>query len=201
MNKDPSPQSAYSRFLNELHQKVLHGLAAHEDLDTAADLLLHHPDKVDAHQVLAILGDGGATWHESTVASFLSTPHDPLVAAMAIQVLVCVWSDPLRRYRDWVLQCIRGLHWDVEQDVRLMAISCAGIYCRRDGDGEVASSLIGIAIHDEDILFRETAAESLAIAMTEDRTAVYMSSTRRSDAVGWASSIANQARLRWPEAT
>lgn len=167
-------------------------LSAHE-ARAVAGLLREHPSSGEAYTAIHILGRGWATGYRELVASFLDSPGDPMLARIALTVLVGEWGLGAA-YRDELRAFARGVDWDDEDDVRLVALSATGELVRTTGDHELLSDLLAIAADSgEDILVRDTAFDAIARAVG----AGYAELRRRSKLPAgdpWADSILERAR-------
>ncbi len=127
--------------------------------------------KYELYTLIFILGKAKATQHRKLVESFLYYPKDPMISKIAVQTLCGFWNlgrDYLKELRAFV----KGVEWDKEEDVRLVAISCAGPLLSQIKDKELMELLLDIFENyseseysqgsDYDDIFKEAAYESLA---------------------------------------
>ncbi|MEV0006252.1 hypothetical protein AB0H28_28780 [Micromonospora sp. NPDC050980] len=106
---------------------------------------------------------GNAPEHERLIAPFLHCPEDPMLSRMALIVLD-EWGF-FEKYRGSILQLLRGVDWDYDSDVRIIALTRAGKYIASKKDCTLLLSLIETAESDElDEVVRRAALDGLALA-------------------------------------
>ncbi|MBM7496986.1 hypothetical protein [Oerskovia paurometabola] len=93
-------------------------------------------------------------------------PADPMLSRLALQILGDYWglsSDLLPELRRF----LTGVDWDVEGDVRDVAISITGRHLREvGGPADLARMLMSIADDDSEFgLVREAALRALAVGL------------------------------------
>ena len=129
----------------------------------ARELQREKPD-TDRYTLLHILGRAGATAHRGLVERYLDVPDDPMLARIALQTLIDYW-DLADEYLAVTKRFVHGVAWDVDQDVRLVAISNAGEYLRTHEEPELLGEILRIFNDDREMrMSRETAYRALARA-------------------------------------
>jgi hypothetical protein len=98
----------------------------------------------DPYVLLEIVGEAGGKELAKSVEPFLDWPGDPMVAMLALEILTTYWG-LAHEYRDTIIQLMKGVPWDVDNDVREVAISGAGEALRQQRDVELLQNLIDIA--------------------------------------------------------
>jgi hypothetical protein len=177
--------------LAALLEQAKDGRLQRHDARIVADML--RAQSPDAYTAIHILGRASATDHRELVASFLDSSQDPQLARIALIVLVNHWGLGTE-YRDRLRAFVKGVPWDGDDDVRLVALSAAGELARKIGDRELVSDLLEIAGDShEDVLIRDTAFDAIARALGED----YSDLRRRSKLPAddpWADAMIDRAR-------
>jgi hypothetical protein len=119
----------------------------------------------DQYDWLLILGRAEATRYRALVERFLESPDDPMLARLALQVLCRYW-DLGASYKDVLMRFARGVPWDEDDDVRLMAIDCLGEVLRVGPDRQPLAYLFQLFESEEERqIVRETAYSAMARAM------------------------------------
>lgn len=85
--------------------------------------------------------DGG----EEVLTRFMNYVEDPQVAALALNALGGQWRC-FDLVRDQTVAALRGLHWDVMDEMRDAAITVAGEYLRDRRDPEMLDLLLTLAV-------------------------------------------------------
>ena len=98
----------------------------------------------DPYVLLEIVGEAGGRELSEFIEPFLDSPSDPMVARLALQILTNYWS-LLSEYRDKIIEFMRGVPWDAENDVREVAIDAAGEAIRQHRDIDLLHELLEIA--------------------------------------------------------
>lgn len=179
--------------LSHLLDEAKEGRLSPADAGNVAALLRHRPDSDDAYTAIHILGRAGATGYRDLVASFLDSPDDPELARIALVVLVDHWGFG-SEYRDRLRSFVRGVEWDADDDVRLVALSAAGEVARTTRDRRLVSDLLDIAVDShEGTLIRDTAFDAVARALGAGYDELRRWSKLAPDD-SWADSIVRGAR-------
>jgi hypothetical protein len=90
----------------------------------------------DLYVLVQILGRAGSPKYREAVEPYLHDVGNPQLSALAVKVLCWSWG-LARDYRGELLSFLRGVDWDVEDYVRLEAISAVGEYLRENSDNEL----------------------------------------------------------------
>lgn len=118
----------------------------------------------DPYEALLIIGRAGATQYRSLVEKYLDFRDDPMLARLALQVLCRYWG-LATEYVETIERFICKVDWDREDDVRLMAIDCAGSIVADSKNSRLISLLLKIFRDSgERQIVREAAYGSLALA-------------------------------------
>ncbi|MFC0842747.1 hypothetical protein ACFH04_03205 [Streptomyces noboritoensis] len=117
----------------------------------------------DLYTALHVVGLAGSRAHAEAVGKYLHVPADPMLSRLALQILCDYWgmtSEFLPELRAFVA----GVEWDVDGDVRDMAVSVAGNHLREaEGPSELARMIMAIAEDESEFsLTRESALRALA---------------------------------------
>ncbi|MGF1660858.1 MAG: hypothetical protein ACFCVG_00050 [Kineosporiaceae bacterium] len=120
------------------------------------------------YTLLHILGRGFMVEHRPLMESFLDYREDPMITSIALRSLTAYWglhSD----YLDDLTTFARGVDWDDEDDVRIIALSQLGEYAREVHDIHVIRLLVEILDKEaEDELIRSFAVAAVARALGHD---------------------------------
>jgi hypothetical protein len=136
----------------------------------------------------------GAREHEDLAARFIHYAPAPQVAALAINFL-CVHWKLFHRYRPQVIEALRGIEWDLLDEVKQAAISAAGEYLGSTCDPPLLEEVMNIAESHEVDLSGRFAVEALARALGEPHsTAVFPRGAEEGRA--WAQNILERANGR-----
>ncbi|MGK5446743.1 hypothetical protein [Streptomyces radiopugnans] len=120
----------------------------------------------DLYTALHVVGIAGSPAQAEAVQRHLCTPADPMLSRLALQILCDYWgmsSDFLPELQSF----LAGVDWDVDGDVREIAIPIAGRHLREvGGPVGLAQVLTDIAESEGELdLVREGALRALAAAL------------------------------------
>ncbi|MFJ4866534.1 hypothetical protein [Streptomyces sp. NPDC088748] len=120
----------------------------------------------DLYTALHVVGLAGSPTQAQVVRKYLHVPTDPMLSRLALQVLGDYWgmsSEVLPELRSFLV----GVDWDVDGDVRDIAIPIAGRHLRKiGGPAELAKILMEIADDGNELdLVREAALRALAAGL------------------------------------
>lgn len=151
----------------ELRQ-ALATLQAHEPLershlDRYLKALDGCSDRQTRFRLLNIGGLSGDRRFREAMEAALDDASDPMSARISLLGLCAEWGET-DRYRDAVLQFVRGVAWD-DGDVRIAALMIAGQYLRKTDDDELLQALID-ATDAEDYWVAQEAYQDLARMLT-----------------------------------
>lgn len=147
---------------NELIAKATEGKLSPQELNDVVQGLV--AGRFDPYDALLIIGRAGAKQHRRLVEHYLLASDDPMLARLAIQVLCRYWG-LATEYQDALEQFVRKVDWDEDDDVRLMAIDCAGsLLAERKDRGLLALLLQTFRDDGERQIVREAAYCALALA-------------------------------------
>jgi ankyrin repeat protein len=154
--------------LDDLLHRAKTGSISDEEVDAVAREIQANPQNENGYTLLHIVGRSFATRHRDVVESFLDARWNPMLARLSLQILCNFWGETAL-YLDRVLSALRGLPWDPEDDVRLIAISIAGEYLRTHTNRNLLVTLFGI-FNDatKESTIREAAYFALARACGRD---------------------------------
>ncbi|MEM6706562.1 MAG: hypothetical protein AAF690_27865 [Acidobacteriota bacterium] len=148
----------------------------------------------DPYKLLLLLGREGGPRYRRTVESFLQCEDDPMLARLALLILCRYWS-MYDEYRSEILQFSRGVVWDDEDDVRVLALACAG-HLGREGDVEALRLLARVFRQaSESWVIRDIAYRALETAFGRDSSEQPPASRRLTsddldpEVVAWAVSL------------
>jgi hypothetical protein len=114
-------------------ERARSGLLSRSEVDAVAHDLECAEGGLDPYTAIHILGLVRAVEHERIIAGFLENPDDPMLARISLEVLGSYWTMG-GRYRHEIERFSRGVEWDRDEDVRLIAISLAGETLRAGPD-------------------------------------------------------------------
>ena len=118
----------------------------------------------DPYEALLVIGRANAKQYRGLVDRYLQCREDPMLARLALQVLCRYWG-LTAEYQEAIEQFVRKVDWDEDDDVRLMAIDCAGTFLAENKSHRLLSLLLQIFRDEsERQIVREAAYCSLALA-------------------------------------
>lgn len=135
------------------------GLVTDEEFRAVTARLAAKPSR-DAGRLLYVLGRSDLRDREELIAGYLEYPEDPDASATALSILCSQWG-LTRKYRQNLLDALRGHDWDVDEEVRLRAISAAEVHLKEAGDCEISAELVAIATSHEFRAFEDAALTTL----------------------------------------
>lgn len=122
--------------------------------------------KENKYTLLHIIGKGtrGNKYYREIVESYLRSKEDTMLTRLALKILCSYWG-----YTDQYLTEIRrfleGGEWDIEDDCKLIAVSIAGEYLRKNKDIGLLAHLLYIFEDDtEDSVVRQVSYDAIARA-------------------------------------
>lgn len=133
----------------------------------------------DLSGYLTILGLSGTDRYRKLVEKFLHYHSNEQVCASALRTL-CIYWDLTKEYLDDVKLYIRGAEWDETDDVRIKALTIAGMYLREEFDKELLQLVLDVfenlgksdqikdTYEDSRYLIQSWAYHALALAMGVD---------------------------------
>ncbi|HUD01899.1 MAG TPA: hypothetical protein VMR37_06195 [Rhabdochlamydiaceae bacterium] len=153
--------------LDELLEEAKWGKLTEKEIASVAEKIkAAGPDEdSDLYTLIHILGRAEATQYKKLVEKFLYYPTSPIISSIALKTLCNYWGSA-HEYLDKIKSFIKGVEWDPDNDVRLIALSCAGQYLKESQDKELLQLLLSTYENEEeDELCREAAYEAIALAM------------------------------------
>lgn len=118
----------------------------------------------DPYEALLVIGRANAKEYRRLVERYLDCHEDPMLARLALQVLCRYWG-LTADYQAALEQFVRKVDWDEDDDVRLMAIDCAGPFLAENKSPRILSLLLKIFRDEsERQIVREAAYCSMALA-------------------------------------
>lgn len=144
---------------NSLVKRATLGQLSEKELRDIADGLA---SSKDPYEGLLVLGRAEAKQYRGLVEGYLDASDNPMLARLALQILCRYW-DLTEQYLCQIMTFMEGVDWDEEDDVRLMAIGCAGSFLLNHSCKPLLAALLRI-FHDtnERQLIREVAYRALA---------------------------------------
>ncbi len=119
----------------------------------------------ERHEQLVALGRDSTRRYRDLVEHFAQRECDPILAALALQILCTVWGDT-SRYLCVVERYVAGVPWDADDEVRSTALTIAGEYLRDEQEPALLGRLVAIVDDErEHELVRTDAYVALARAM------------------------------------
>lgn len=140
------------RKVDELLEEAKWGKLSSEELDyVAARIKASSPEHEDAelYRLIYILGRANASHYKNLVESFLFYPQDPMISKISLQVLCDCWAME-GRYLSELKKFVKGVDWDADEDVRIIAISSSGEYLRENHDKDLLTILVNIFENSEE---------------------------------------------------
>jgi hypothetical protein len=183
--------------LDDLLDRAKYGHVSDAEIAWVTDALERRDPRYDLYRLIHIVGRVGTPGkHENLVAEFLDSPNDPMLSRISL-ITLDNWG-LFEKYRDVILAFCRGVDWDYEGDVRLVALNQTGKYLATSSDCTLLVNLIDVAADvGEDIVIRRAGLDGLAIALgaaAKDLPAVLL----EIDPGGsWASEVLDRAWQRY----
>ena len=157
MNIDELVEKSKSRPLNDLEAKFIREELSRENIKDSK-----------LYALLYAAGRGFRTDLEKTIASYLDYTKDPMIVRLSLQILCAFWGKH-EAYKEYITGFLNNKEWDEDQDVFLMAISCAGEYCRKNIDKAMIAKLLSIySDFNSDAIIRQAAFTALARSQGKD---------------------------------
>jgi hypothetical protein len=105
-------------------------------------------DEANLYSLIHRLGKTGMNHidpipYKKLIESFLFYPTAPMISAIALRTLCNYW-ECTEQYLDKVILFVKGVEWDKDEQVRLIAMSIAGRFCRHKPNQELFESLIDV---------------------------------------------------------
>jgi hypothetical protein len=150
--------------MKELIAKATEGTLLPAELEHVVQELRNNPS--DPYRALLIVGRAGAVQYRDIVESYLDSSHDPMLARLAL-LIICDYWNLTSQYKDVLERFVRGAEWDVDNDVRLVAISACGRLLAVQSDDRLLKLLLRIfrdCSESKPQILRETAYKALAVA-------------------------------------
>jgi hypothetical protein len=142
--------------------KASQGRLSVRELQQVAERLIS--GSTDPYEALLVIGRANAKQYLNLVEKYLQCREDPMLSRLALQILCRYWG-MTAEYQETVEQFVRKVDWDEEDDVRLMAIDCAGSFLAENKSAPLLSLLLQIFRDEsERQIVREAAYCSLALA-------------------------------------
>lgn len=180
--------------LDELVLRAKEGAVTAGEIEAVASALSSDANAAENYQMVYVLGRMGCRQYEDLLARFLNFPRDPQVAGLAISMLCVHWRLAVK-YRDELLEALRGQPWDVEDEARVSAISASGEYLAGNSDCDVLARLIETAESDEFSHMRGFGLEALARALGAGYSDALIPRDQAAKAT-WARDIMDRAQSR-----
>jgi hypothetical protein len=131
----------------------------------ASELAKRRNTSANTYILLHILGRAEAVKYENLVAQFLDSPSDPMLARIAL-IDLCDYWDLTPKYIDALRAFAKGVEWDSDDDVKLVALSTAGEYLNAKDDKELLLALKNAFLDPEnDEIVRNAAFVAMARAL------------------------------------
>lgn len=129
------------------------------------EIALTVEDGSNIYQGLLVIGRADARDYRELVEQFLCFRSDPMIARLALLVLCGYWN-MAAEYLHVLRQFIQKVDWDPDDDVRLMAMSCAGEFLRTSLNKSLMQDVLEVFQREgEPQTVREVAYRSLARAV------------------------------------
>ncbi len=142
--------------LHKLIGKANEGRLSARELQQVVEALVSGGNE-DPYTVLLVIGRADAIQHRSLVEKYLQCHEDPMLARLALQILCRYWG-LTASYIGGLEQFVRRVDWDEGEDVRMMAIGCAGTFLAENRLPRLLSLLLKIYRDDrEEQTIREAA--------------------------------------------
>jgi hypothetical protein len=147
----------------DLIDRATRGLLSAAEAEDVARAL--RDGAIERYDGLLVIGRTRLVTYAPLVETYLDCPEDPMLARLALQIL-CRYFGLGLRYRDAIERFLRKVDWDDEDDVRTMAIGCAGTLLAQHEDRPLLSLLLATYRDEEEgRIMRRFAYEALAEAV------------------------------------
>ncbi|WKD50338.1 hypothetical protein [Microbulbifer spongiae] len=145
----------------KLLEKASTGTITENEVKLVYNALVNHAS--DEYDLLLTLGRAGAKQYRDVVEGYLNSPHDPMLARVALQILCRYWG-LAKEFKDTLAKFIKIVDWDEEEDVRMMAIGCVAEVFKQESSPELLGYVYDVFENpEEDEVIRGAAYETLAL--------------------------------------
>lgn len=128
----------------DLLEKTREGELTQEEFNQIVEAARDGPYDENLYVLIHILGKVGFGEElREIVEKFLYYPDDPAVSEQALKALCEEWG-LTSKYLEQIKNFIRGESWDVNENVRMLAISIAGEYIKETSDKELLMLLLDV---------------------------------------------------------
>ncbi|MFF1967084.1 hypothetical protein ACFVW5_26345 [Streptomyces sp. NPDC058232] len=189
-------------YLRQLIARAKDGTIPPQEVKQIAQAVTECPAGRDLYPRLYAVARAGGPAYEPLIATYLIYPEDPMVSALAVQVLTGHWRVGAK-YRKQILELLGSPEWDLHDDVFMAAVSGAGEILHDGFDAELLSSLLKLAEEGRgeynDEIMQGFAVEAIARALG----ASYAELTTLPEGVTraeWSQGVLRAARERLHEA-
>ncbi len=184
--------------LDDLVARAKEGAVSNDEIERIAVGLSGGTVPQDqTYQMVYVLGRTGSKAHEDLVASFIGCSDDTQVAALALSIICNHWG-LAAKYRQQLIEALRGYSWDESEEVRDAAISASGELLATARDCGLLKELLRIAQDEADQLTTRLSLEALARATGASYTSAVMPRDP-AQAVVWAQDVRSRADARYKE--
>lgn len=133
-SSSPDPSSEWSMIVakdasvRQLIDRAKDGTIPPQEVKQIAQAVTECPAGRDLYPRLYAVARAGGPAYEPLIATYLIYPEDPMVSALAVQVLTAHWRVGAK-YRKQILELLGSPEWDLHDDVFMAAVSGAGRSC------------------------------------------------------------------------
>jgi hypothetical protein len=202
-----------------LAQRAKDGSITPGELEDVARHLRNRESSDQLETLIFILGYAGAVSYQPLIEAILDHSRDWKMRWQALSTLVSKWGVDSSAVRAALHQFLSGVPWDEDEQLRTLAISCAGQVLQKSDDRELALWLLRYARMEVDVRpdssavdewfdptywtklredLRDFAVESLARALGHSWQEILPLPALRSQArAEWYERITNEASKRW----
>lgn len=183
----------------EMLRKAKSGTLSARELGVAVEAISGgRTSQGDLYTALHVVGLAGSPAQAEAVRQYLRMPADPMLSRLALQVLGDYWgmsSELLPEIRSF----LAGVDWDVDADVRDIAISITGRHLRKaGGPADLAKMLMNIANDENEFgLVREAALRALAAGLGDSLVETSSPAVRVRIGSAQAVDVLTRARKRY----
>lgn len=129
--------------IQELLEQAKWGKLSLKEIDYVVEKIkkISTQDDQLLYTLIHILGQSQAKKHRELLENFLYYPNDPNISKITLKTLCNYW-DLTSDYLNEIFNFIKGVDWDVNEDLRLLAIGIAGEYLRTVLDKKLLNLLV-----------------------------------------------------------
>jgi hypothetical protein len=160
--------------IEELEQAVDRRILTEAEASEVLEELRTSSSPHQKYRMLHILWHGADSRLAHAVEPFLTCTNEVPLVWIALATLCGQWG-LTGRYREHVLTFLRGVPWDKDNQIRLLAVTLSGKYLSDNQDSDLVRALIDVVERNEeyrDRVLRHSALVALGLAVGFDESEI-----------------------------